>query len=230
MKPQRRLVALVISTILAFGIIAFQPSTVQASTSSAQVANTIQLSSSAVVTAGGYWYRVPSGATLSSIAYSVYRSSSLWSLIYNANRTRISNPNYIYVGQSIYLPAYGSSTYSVASTASTRARTVINYALAQVGKQYCWGGDGPYCYDCSGLVMMSFRRIGIYLPHQSGSMLRYGVRISRASLRPGDIVWPQWGHVAIYLGNNRIVHAANPRNDIYVGSLYGFYTARRVIR
>jgi cell wall-associated NlpC family hydrolase len=232
-----RLFNLAVSVIIALGIIGFQSPTAQASPVPTQAFENVQIAQevkSAQARVGGYWYTVRSGNTLSGIAYRVYGSAGQWVLIYNANRTRISNPNLIYVGQRIYLPVLGSAsvirTVSTVSTVSTRARTVINYALAQRGKQYCWGGSGPYCFDCSGLVMASFLRIGIRLPHQSGSMLRYGTRISRSQLRPGDIVWPQYGHVAIYLGNNRIIHASNPRTDVLVSSLYGFYAARRVIR
>jgi len=239
MKP-RRLISLVISSLLAVVIIGFQPSTAQASVQVEQYTSNVQTAEKADVfwgstaksAVGGYWFRVPSGSTLSSIAYRIYRNAGLWSLIYNANRTRISNPNLIYAGQLIWIPVLGTASAAPISysSTSTRAQTVIRYALAQVGKQYCWAGNGPYCFDCSGLVKAAFARIGIWLPHQSGSMLRYGVRVSRSSLRPGDIVWPQYGHVAIYLGNNRIVHASNPRTDVLVSSLYGFYTARRVIR
>jgi len=239
MKP-KRLITIVISSLLTVGIIGFQPSTAQASVQVGQYTSNIQtaekanaLSSAKIQSAvGEYWFRVPSGSTLSSIAYRIYRNAGLWSLIYNANRTRISNPNLIYAGQLIWIPVLGTASAAPISysSTSTRAQTVIRYALAQVGKQYCWAGNGPYCFDCSGLVKAAFARIGIWLPHQSGSMLRYGTRISRSQLRPGDIVWPQWGHVAIYLGNNRIVHASNPRTDVKTSSLYGFYTARRVIR
>lgn len=110
-----------------------------------------------------------------------------------------------------------------------RAEVVIRFALAQVGKQYVWGADGPDSYDCSGLVMRAYQKVGISLPHQSGAMLSYGKRVSRSELRRGDLVWPQSGHVAIYLGNNKIVHASNPRTDVKVSSLYSFWTARRLL-
>jgi cell wall-associated NlpC family hydrolase len=181
------------------------------------------------------------GNSLSWLSGSYCGTQAKWPSLWAANPS-IKNPNLIYVGQRLVVnctakagtrtstTASRSSTRVVSTSASAKARTVINYALAQKGKQYCWAGSGPYCFDCSGLVMVSFARIGIRLPHQSGWMLRYGTRISRSQLRPGDIVWPQWGHVAIYLGSNRIVHAANSRQDVIVSSLYGFYTARRVIR
>lgn len=111
----------------------------------------------------------------------------------------------------------------------SRAQIVIRYALAQVGDQYRWGAAGPNSWDCSGLVMKAFAKVGIKLPHYSGSMLKYGKRVSKKDLRPGDIVWPHSGHVAIYLGNNKIVHASNPRTDVKVGKLYSFWTARRLL-
>jgi cell wall-associated NlpC family hydrolase len=111
---------------------------------------------------------------------------------------------------------------------TARLETVIAYALAQVGKPYVFAAAGPNAFDCSGLVMAAFARIGIRLPHFTGTMIRYGSPVSRSALRRGDMVFPTSGHVAIYLGGGRIVEAANPRVDIRVSTLTSFYAARRL--
>lgn len=111
----------------------------------------------------------------------------------------------------------------------SRARAVISFALAQVGKPYVFGADGPGSYDCSGLVKASFARVGIHLPHQTGQLVNRGRRVSRAALQPGDIVFPDSGHVGIYLGRGKMVHASNPRTDIKVSTIYAFWTARRLL-
>lgn len=111
----------------------------------------------------------------------------------------------------------------------SRARVIINFALAQVGKPYVFGADGPGSYDCSGLVKAAFARVGIHLPHQTGQLVHRGRRVSRAALQPGDLVFPDSGHVGIYLGRGKMVHASNPRTDIKVSTVYAFWTARRLL-
>jgi cell wall-associated NlpC family hydrolase len=147
----------------------------------------------------------------------------------------IRNPNLIYAGQRLRLTCSGAHTSARASrsaprlpAASSRVRTVIAYALAQTGKQYAWGTAGPWTFDCSGLVVAAYARVGIHLPHQSEALLNYGIRVSRSQLRPGDVVWPYHGHVMIYIGNGRVVEAANPADDIRVTTLYSYMTARRI--
>lgn len=113
---------------------------------------------------------------------------------------------------------------------SGRLARVIAFAVAQVGDAYVWGADGPDAWDCSGLVAAAYARIGVHLPHQSGAIRRHRrVRtIPRSAMRPGDLVWPHEGHVGIYLGGGRIVHAATPEHGVRIGPLYAFMAAARV--
>lgn len=113
--------------------------------------------------------------------------------------------------------------------ASGPVEVAVVYALAQVGKQYVWGAAGPNTFDCSGLVVAAYARIGVRLPHQTGEMIARGRAVGRSELRRGDIVFPEHGHVAIYLGSGLIVHAANERTDVKVSPLYDFWAARRVV-
>ena len=104
----------------------------------------------------------------------------------------------------------------------TRIRKVITYAMGQVGDNYRLGATGPSSFDCSGLVLQSYRQIGISLPHYSRAQYSTTKRVSRGSLRPGDLVF-FFGrgikHVGIYIGNNKMVHASNPRYGVRVTSL-----------
>ena len=122
-----------------------------------------------------------------------------------------------------------SITRAVALTRTQRIELVVRYALAQKGDDYRFGASGPYAFDCSGLVMMAYRKIGIYLPHYSGAMLSRGWRVSKANLRRGDIIWPHRGHVQLYLGNGYVVEASSSRDAIVVRKMWGFWTARRLI-
>jgi cell wall-associated NlpC family hydrolase len=74
------------------------------------------------------------------------------------------------------------------------------FAVAQRGKWYCWGGTGPSCYDCSGLVSAAYRHVHIWIGRTTYDMLRSGrlVRISRAQARRGDLAFYGTGHVELY--------------------------------
>lgn len=111
----------------------------------------------------------------------------------------------------------------------SKVERVISYALAQRGKPYVWGASGPRAFDCSGLVMMSYKQIGISLPHYTGKMIRYGTKVSRANLIRGDLVFPTSSHVGIYLGGNKMVVASSGSGRIIVQTVYSFYTARRLL-
>lgn len=111
----------------------------------------------------------------------------------------------------------------------SRVAVVIAFALAQVGKPYVWAAAGPGAYDCSGLVMAAFARVGISLPHQTGGIIGRGRPVGRGELQPGDIVFPSSGHVGIYIGGGRMVHAPTPGDHVRVAPVYAFYTARRLL-
>lgn len=117
----------------------------------------------------------------------------------------------------------------VATSRTTRINRAINFALAQRGDRYRWGAMGPSRWDCSGLVKKSFAKAGVSLPHYTGGIQRRGKYVSKRNLRRGDIIFPQRGHVGIYLGNNRMVHASSGQGRVVVARVYGYYTARRVL-
>src|SRR5262245_14495088 len=60
----------------------------------------------------------------------------------------------------------------------------VDFAHAQVGKRYCWGGSGPNCYDCSGLVQAAWRWSGVRLPRTSGAIGRALVDVAPVEVRP----------------------------------------------
>lgn len=112
---------------------------------------------------------------------------------------------------------------------ASKAEIAIAYALAQVGKPYVWGTEGPNTFDCSGLTMRAYQQVGIKLPRTTSQQIKVGTRVSRAQLKRGDLVFMSAGHVGIYLGDNKVVHAANPNDDIIVSKLYAFYAGVRVL-
>jgi peptidoglycan DL-endopeptidase CwlO len=85
----------------------------------------------------------------------------------------------------------------------------LRYALTRRGDPYIWGAAGPDQFDCSGLVVWAFSQEGIALPHYTGSLWNSGLHVSRANLRPGDLVFffADISHVGMYVGNGLMVDA-----------------------
>lgn len=91
-----------------------------------------------------------------------------------------------------------------------KAGTAVRFACAQIGKMYKWGAAGPTNYDCSGLTMAAWAKAGVSLPHNAADQKSKVQAISKASLRPGDLVfyYSPVHHVAMYIGAGWIVHAS----------------------
>ena len=82
-------------------------------------------------------------------------------------------------------------------------------ALRYLGVRYTWGGANPrQGFDCSGLVMYVYGRLGIRLPHYTVSQYRYGRRVGYSRLAPGDLVFFYGlSHVGMYVGKGRFIDA-----------------------
>ena len=97
---------------------------------------------------------------------------------------------------------------------------IANYALQFVGNPYVWGGtDLIKGVDCSGFTMKVMEHFGYSIPHSSAAQINYGTYIGTnvANAAAGDLIIYD-GHVSIYLGNNSIVHASNPKDGIKVSN------------
>ena len=104
---------------------------------------------------------------------------------------------------------------------SSRAQSALNFALAQLGKPYIWGGTGPTDYDCSGLMMASWGKAGVSLPRTAAAQYAAGTPVSTSDLQPGDLVffYPGITHVGMYIGDGKFIHASSPRTGIKVSVL-----------
>lgn len=91
-------------------------------------------------------------------------------------------------------------------------------ALKAVGVPYRWGGESPSSgFDCSGLIRWAYERVGIDLPHNSYALYGEGRRVSAAKLEPGDLLFFEGlGHVGLYLGRGRMVHAPQTLSLIHI--------------
>ena len=117
------------------------------------------------------------------------------------------------------------------STGSGSTEAAIGYALAQLGKPYVWGGNGPGGFDCSGLVQQAYRKSGISLPRVADDQYAATTPITAGELQRGDLLfWSDSGrasgihHVGIYLGGGRFVEAPRPGKNVRVSTVSsGFY-------
>ena len=111
----------------------------------------------------------------------------------------------------------------------SRGLRAVQIANRLTGVPYRWGGSSPRAgFDCSGLVQYVYAKVGIRLPHYAAGQYGHGHRVSRSSLRAGDLVFfSGLGHVGIYAGGGKFIHA--PRRGTTVrwsrlsshGSYYG---------
>ncbi|MFJ8568962.1 NlpC/P60 family protein [Streptomyces sp. NPDC093514] len=95
---------------------------------------------------------------------------------------------------------------------SGRAATAVMAARAAVGKPYVWGSTGPSGFDCSGLMVWSYRQAGVSLPRTSQAQRYAGRQVPLSQARPGDLVTyrSDASHVGMYVGNGQVVHAPYP--------------------
>ena len=113
---------------------------------------------------------------------------------------------------------YVKTANGTASSNSSKGESVVAYARRFLGNPYVYGGSSlTHGTDCSGFVMSIYRHFGRSLPHSSYALRSVGRRVSGGirNAKPGDIICYS-GHVAIYMGNNRVIHASNPSTGIKI--------------
>jgi cell wall-associated NlpC family hydrolase len=113
----------------------------------------------------------------------------------------------------------------------TRPGQVIAEAKKHLGVRYVWAGSTPRGFDCSGLVMYVYAKVGVNLPHSSYLQFRHGTPVSRANLKPGDLVFffTPIQHVGIYVGDGKMINATG--NHVQISDVWprSFRGGRRVL-
>ncbi|WP_344389711.1 C40 family peptidase [Streptomyces vastus] len=110
---------------------------------------------------------------------------------------------------------------SSARPPSRKGEAALRYAVEQIGKPYEWGAEGPDTYDCSGLTSEAWAYAGQTVPRTSQEQWDQLDRVPLSELRPGDLVvyFPEATHVALYLGNGKVIHAPRPGATVKVSPL-----------
>lgn len=119
---------------------------------------------------------------------------------------------------------------------SGKGAQAVRYALAQLGVPYSWGGgtaSGPSYgiaqganikgFDCSGLTLYAYARVGVTLPHYTGAQFNAGTRVSQSQLQPGDLVffYSDLHHMGMYIGGGKMVHAPQTGDVVKISPMAG---------
>lgn len=154
---------------------------------------------------------------------SCYGTSGSWTKVKHSGKTRYVSSQYL----STKKP--GSSAGSSTSS-SSKGQQIANYAQQFVGNPYRYGGTSlTKGADCSGFTQSVYKHFGYSIPRTSSSQRSAGKKVSWSQRKAGDLICYS-GHVAIYIGNNKIVHASNAKDGIKITSPANYRTVLSVRR
>jgi cell wall-associated NlpC family hydrolase len=191
---------------------------------------------------------IASASASPSNRYIATDTDTLWTisqkLNINLSALLAANPqvdlNNIHQGIVINLPNSTSQKQSWES----KADAIIATGMKQLGTPYVFGGNTPgVAFDCSGFVQYAFNHNGFNLLHSAALISQMGVAVDKSNLRKGDLVFLQGtytsgvSHVAIYLGNNKVLQAGTMgTREVKISTYFGtpyydahYWGARRLI-
>ncbi|NMB42993.1 MAG: transglycosylase SLT domain-containing protein, partial [Clostridiales bacterium] len=146
-------------------------------------------------------------------------------------------------GKPISVPGIPSSGASLAPNGETfitsdvqgKLREVMEYAQAQIGKPYVWGGTSPQeGFDCSGLYQWAFKQAGINIPRVTTDQVKSGMAVSVSDMQPGDLIFfntqGTYSHVGMYWGNDTMLHAPSKGKTVTFVKLSTYYKKPSAVR
>ena len=128
---------------------------------------------------------------------------------------------------------YFSKEGLITTVSVSAGQAIADEALKHVGKAYVYGASGPNAFDCSGFALYVYRQFGYSLNRTAADQMYHGTPVAKSDLIPGDLVFfnnrgtNYIGHVGIYIGNNKMVHASTSSTGVIISDLdSGYYTER----
>ncbi|AMQ22386.1 C40 family peptidase [Geobacillus sp. JS12] len=138
----------------------------------------------------------------------------------------------LFVSMIVLFSSFFVST-SNSDAAANKTRLIIE-AKKLIGTPYRYGGTTPKGFDCSGFVYYTHKKVGVTLPRTSREMYKEGAYVHKSQLQPGDLVFFDTSkqtkgvsHVAIYIGNNQVIHAVS--RGVKIDSLNSSYWKTRYV-
>lgn len=122
-----------------------------------------------------------------------------------------------------------------ATTETVTGNQVVEYAKKYLGYKYVAGGSSPKGFDCSGFTTYVFKHFGISLNRASKGQIKNGVAVEKSKLQAGDLVIfnnesnSAIGHVGIYIGSGKFIHAANKKEGVTITKLSMSYYSKRYV-
>ncbi|MDO5548358.1 MAG: SH3 domain-containing protein [Eubacteriales bacterium] len=128
------------------------------------------------------------------------------------------------------------TTGNVATSTTNFYSNVCAMAISLLGKSYVYGATGPNSFDCSGYTQYIYKNCGKTIPRTSSSQYASCTKVSKSNLKAGYLVFfsstaggSSVGHVAIYIGDNKIAHAANSSSGVITSNLNSTYYASHYV-
>ena len=154
----------------------------------------------------------------------VLSTSGKWRKIRVGGKTGYALKKYVYINTKA--PKLKGSTYN-------KGKTVASFAKRFVGNPYVWGGTNLNTgADCSGFVNSLYKSSGQTLPSSSSPQTSAGRKLSYSKKQPGDLICYN-GHVAIYIGKGKIVHASSRKTGIKISPRANYrkvLSVRRIVK
>ena len=121
-------------------------------------------------------------------------------------------------------------TQNVVSSNNTEGDKIVSFAKKYIGYGYTWGGTSPSKgFDCSGFVYYVYNSCGYSLSRSCQVQATSGTAVSKSNLAKGDLVFfdngsnGSIGHVGIYIGGGKIIHAENERTGVRTDTINSGY-------
>ncbi len=123
----------------------------------------------------------------------------------------------------ILLTILSSGCQQTPTSVDSKAEAASRVARSMVGQPYRYGGQSPGGFDCSGLVWYSYKKVGVKTARTTKELRKQAQKIPRKELRSGDLVffkgWVRTGHVGMYIGDGRFVHAPSSGKNVKIDRL-----------